>query len=145
MAEITQSVVIDAPLAVVWKEAADLPSHAEWMADAESIEFLTEARSGLGTRMRVETVVGPLRTTDFMEITDWQEGRSIGVRHTGLVTGSGHFRLAPVAGGTQFTWTETLTFPWYLGGPLTALFAKPVLGWIWRRNLAGLKRRIEGA
>lgn len=145
MAEITQSVVIDAPLAVVWKEAADLPSHAEWMADAESIEFLTEARSGLGTRMKVETVVGPLRTTDFMEITDWQEGRSIGVRHTGLVTGSGHFRLAPVAGGTQFTWTETLTFPWYLGGPLTALFAKPVLGWIWRRNLAGLKRRIEGA
>jgi uncharacterized membrane protein len=145
MAEITQSVVIDAPLAVVWKEAADLPSHAEWMADAESIEFLTEARSGLGTRMKVETVVGPLRTTDFMEITDWQEGRSIGVRHTGLVTGSGHFRLAPVAGGTQFTWTETLTFPWYLGGPLTALFAKPVLGWIWRRNLAGLKRRIEGS
>lgn len=145
MAEITQSVVIDAPLAVVWKEAADLPSHAEWMADAESIEFLTEARSGLGTRMKVETVVGPLRTTDFMEITDWQEGRSIGVRHTGLVTGSGHFRLAPVAGGTQFTWTETLTFPWYLGGPLTALCAKPVLGWIWRRNLAGLKRRIEGA
>ncbi len=145
MAEITQSVVIDAPLEVVWREAADLPSHVEWMADAESIEFLTETHSGLGTRMKVETVVGPLRTTDFMEITEWEEGRSIGVRHTGLVSGSGHFRLSPVAGGTQFTWTEILTFPWYLGGPVTASFAKPVLGWIWRRNLAGLKRRIEGA
>ncbi len=144
MARITQSVVIDAPLEAVWKEAADLPSHVEWMADAESIEFLGEARSGLGTRMKVETVVGPLRTTDLMEVTDWVEGKSIGVRHTGLVTGSGHFQLAPVAGGTQFTWTEELSFPWYLGGPITAAFAKPVLGWIWRRNLRGLKTRIEG-
>lgn len=143
VARITQSVVIDAPVDLVWKEAADLPSHAEWMADAESVEILTQGEFGVGTRMKVETTVGPLRTTDFMEITDWEERRSIGVRHTGLVTGSGHFRLSPVAGGTQFTWTEILAFPWYLGGPIAAFFAKPVLGWIWRRNLDGLKRRIE--
>ena len=144
MARITQSVVIAAPLAEVWREAADLPSHAEWMADAESIEFLSDTTSGLGTRMKVETVVGPFRTSDLMEVTDWVEGKSIGVRHSGLVTGSGHFRLSPVAGGTRFTWTEELSFPWYLGGPVTATFAKPVLGWIWRRNLTGLKTRIEG-
>ena len=144
MARITQSVVIQAPLDRVWSEAADLPSHAEWMADAESIEFLTEQRSGVGTQMRVETVVGPLRTTDLMVVTDWHHGHAIGVDHQGLVTGRGHFRLAPVAGGTRFTWTEELTFPWFLGGPVTAFFAKPVLGWIWRRNLEGLKRRIEG-
>ena len=144
MARITQSIVIAASVDEVWKEAADLPSHVEWMADAESIEFLTDTTSGEGTRMKVETVVGPLRTSDLMEVTDWVERQSIGVRHSGLVTGSGHFRLSPVAGGTRFTWTEELTFPWYLGGPVTAAFAKPVLGWIWRRNLTGLKARIEG-
>ena len=144
MARITQSVDIAAPVDVVWKEAADLASHVEWMADAERIDFQTEQRSGTGTVMEVETVVGPLRTTDVMEVIDWEEQRSIGVKHAGLVTGSGHFRLSAIAGGTRFTWTEELTFPAHLGGPVTAFFAKPVLGLIWRRNLNGLKRRVEG-
>ena len=144
MAQITQFVDIAASIDTVWREAADLASHAEWMADAESIEFDGEQRAGIGTVMRVETVVGPLRTTDRMEVTEWIEGESIGVKHSGLVTGSGFFRLSPVAGGTRFTWTEELTFPLYLGGAITAFLAKPVLGFIWRRNLAGLKRRIEG-
>lgn len=137
------SVDIAAPLERVWAEAADLPSHVEWMADAESIEFSTEQRSGVGTRMRVATSVGPLRTVDLMEVTEWVEGQSIGVRHQGVVTGTGRFTLAPVAGATRFTWSEELAFPWYLGGQVTAIVASPVLGWVWRRNLAGLKRRIE--
>ncbi len=144
MAKITQFVDIAAPIDTVWREAADLPSHAEWMADAESIEFDGDQRVGIGTVMRVKTVVGPLRTTDRMEVTEWLEGESIGVKHSGLVTGSGFFRLSPVAGGTRFTWTEELTFPLYLGGAITAFLAKPVLGFIWKRNLGGLKRRIEG-
>lgn len=143
MARITQHVDIAAPLDRVWAAAADLASHAEWMADAESIEFLTDSRAGVGTTMRVATVVGPLRTTDVMEVTEWVEGRTIGVDHRGLVTGTGRFELTPVAAATRFTWTEDLTFPLWLGGPITAFFAKPVLGWIWRRNLAGLKRALE--
>lgn len=144
MAAITVWVDIHASVTDVWREAADLASHAEWMADAESIEFETDQRSGVGTRMRVATAVGPLRTTDLMEVTDWVEGHTIGVRHRGLVTGEGRFRLSPVAGATRFIWTEELSFPWYLGGPLTALVASPVLAWIWRRNLSGLKHRLEG-
>jgi len=143
MARITCSVDIAAPFDRVWEAAADLGSHAEWMADARSIEFLTESESGIGTRMKVLTVVGPLRTTDLMEVTEWEDHRAIGVRHTGLVTGSGRFTLAPIAGATRFTWSESLTFPLWLGGPLTALLATPVLTWIWRRNLTGLKRSLE--
>ncbi len=135
--------IIAAPIDRVWAEAADLPSHVEWMADAESIEFLGDAKRGVGTRMRVETVVGPLRTADIMEVTEWVEESTIGVRHQGLVSGEGRFELSEVDGGVRFTWTEELTFPWYLGGGFTAQVAKPVLGWIWRRNLSGLKKRIE--
>ena len=115
------------------------------MADAESIEFETDQRQGVGTRMRVETRVGPLRTTDVMEVTEWEDSRTIGVRHQGLVTGHGKFILEKSGSGTSFTWNERLTFPLYLGGPLTAVFAKPVLRWIWRRNLEGLRHRIESA
>lgn len=143
MSAIVVSIVIDAPEARVWEAASDLASHAEWMADAESIEFETEQRRGSGTRMRVATRVGPLRTVDVMEVTDWVEHRHIGVDHRGLVSGSGRFELTPMANGTRFTWTEELSFPWWLGGPVTAWIARPVLAWIWRRNLAGLKRLLE--
>lgn len=144
LATIVTSVFIRASLEEVWGAASDLASHAEWMADAESIVFESEQQSGPGTRMRVATRVGPLRTTDLMEVTHWEELRAIGVAHRGLVTGEGRFELSAVAGGTRFTWRERLSFPWWLGGPLTAWLARPVLAWVWRRNLAGLKKRLEG-
>lgn len=144
MARITVSVDIDAPIDAVWEAAADLGSHAEWMADAQSIEFLTDQTSGVGTRMQVLTVVGPLRTNDIMEVVEWEERRSIGVKHSGLVTGEGRFLLEDRSPQTRFTWTEELSFPWYLGGRLTAYLARPVLGWVWSRNLGGLRRRLEG-
>lgn len=144
MASVKVSVVIEAPLEQVWVAAADLESHDEWMADAESIEFLTARKRGLGTRMEVATRVGPFRTKDIMEVTEWEDRRRIGVRHTGLVTGTGAFEIEPIdPATTRFTWQERLTFPWYLGGRLTALFASPVLALVWKRNLARLKRRLE--
>jgi uncharacterized protein YndB with AHSA1/START domain len=144
MSTVTVLVVIHAPLEQVWAAAADLGSHSEWMADAESITFLTARRRGLGTRMEVATRVGPFRTKDVMEVTEWEDRSRIGVRHTGLVTGQGAFELEALdPATTKFTWRERLSFPWYLGGPLTALIAAPVLAAIWRRNLRGLKQKLE--
>lgn len=135
--------MIDAPVERVWGELADLPAHAEWMADAESIVFVGDPRRGVGTVMRVETRVGPFRTTDLMEVTEWREGEAIGVVHRGLITGSGRFQLTSLPGGTRLVWSERLSFPWWLGGVITAHAARPILRTIWRRNLTGLKRRIE--
>ncbi len=144
MSTVEVSVEIRAPLEAVWAAAADLGSHTEWMADAESITFLTARQRGLGTRMEVATRIGPLRTKDIMEVTDWEDRRRIGVRHTGLVTGRGAFELEEVdPATTRFTWRERLTFPWYLGGSLIARLASPVLGAVWKRNLTRLKSRLE--
>lgn len=127
----------------VWAALADLGAHADWMRDAESIVFLTDQRKGVGTRMEVETVVGPLRTLDKMEVVGWEEGRSIEVVHTGLVTGRGTLAATSRADGTLVSWDETLTFPWYLGGPVTAFLAKPVLGSIWKGNLERLEASLS--
>lgn len=145
MTQINVSVRIAAPVARVWKEAADLGSHAEWMAEAESIEFTTEQRAGIGVRMIVSTKVGPLRTRDIMEVTGWDEGHSIAVRHEGLVTGEGIFILSPHGEETVFTWSERLKFPWYFGGRLTARPAAVVLRRIWRNNLERFRRRVESS
>ncbi len=144
MASVVVSVEIQAPLEAVWAAAADLGSHAEWMADAESITFLSARVRGLGTRMEVATRVGPLRTRDVMEVTEWIDRQRIGVRHTGLITGQGAFELEAIdPASTRFTWKERLAFPWFLGGPLTAWLAAPVLTAIWKRNLKRLQAQLE--
>jgi uncharacterized protein YndB with AHSA1/START domain len=121
----------------VWSHVADLESHVTWMVDAEAIRFTSPQRRGVGTRFDCDTRVGPIRFSDRMEVTEWEEGRLIGVAHHGLVTGTGQFTLERLDGGerTRFAWEEELAFPWRL--------TTPVLGAIWRRNLARLKARVE--
>jgi carbon monoxide dehydrogenase subunit G len=125
---------VPAPRAKVWKELADLGSHASWMTDAGEVEFLGESTSGVGTRIRVPTRIGPLRTTDILEVTDWVEGKSMIVRHLGIFSGTGQFRLEGQL-PTVVIWEERLRFPWWLGGPITAVAARPILNRIWTGNL----------
>jgi hypothetical protein len=144
MPHLSVGTTIDAAPDVVWGELAAIPRHVEWMADAVAIRFHGDLRQGVGTTFECETKVGPLRTLDRMEVTSWAEGREIGVRHSGLITGEGRFRMDPAGGDrTEVTWTEDLAFPWYLGGPATALFARPILRRIWQGNLRRLAALCE--
>lgn len=141
---ITASVDLPAPPERVWQELADLPSHVEWMADAHALVFLGNQRSGVGTRLEVETRFGPLRTTDVMEFTAWDPLDRMAVRHQGLFTGFGEFRLTPIEGGTRLHWHEQISFPWFFGGRLGAWAARPVLRRVWRGNLNRLRGRLSG-
>jgi hypothetical protein len=141
---LTVRLVVDAPPALVWAELADIQSHVTWMADAVALRFTGERHRGVGTTFECVTKVGPLRTVDRMEVTSWREGREIGVRHTGLITGEGRFVLRPIRRDrTRITWTERLRFPWHLGGPVTAALVRPVLRRIWRGNLRRLAARVS--
>lgn len=143
MRPIAASVVLPAPPAAVWAEVSRIDRHVEWMADARSIRFLGEQRTGVGTRLEVDTRFGPLRTRDTMEVVEWEPPRRLGVSHRGLFTGRGVFRLEPAGpGATTFTWEEELVFPRRCGGSLGALVARPVLLRIWRGNLARLRSRF---
>jgi carbon monoxide dehydrogenase subunit G len=142
MARIKVSRRIESTRTVVWAALADLRSHVTWMRDARSIEFSTDLTSGVGTRMEVETVLGPFRTTDVMEVVSWDEGHSIEVVHHGLVRGRGTLSVSPDGGGTLVTWDETLAFPWWLGGPVTAWVAGLVLAQTWRANLERLEESL---
>lgn len=145
MSRITVSTLVDAPPATVWEAVRDVGSHVEWMQDAVAITFTSASTTGVGTTFDCDTQVGPFRLTDHMEITEWSPGRAMGVRHVGLVTGSGTFRLKPRARGrrTRFVWTERLSFPWWMGGPIGSFVATPVFRHIWRTNLRNLKAVVE--
>ena len=144
MPRLKVSTTIDATPSEVWDEIEDIDAHTTWMTDAVSIEFLSDTRSGVGTTFDCETKVGPFRLVDRMEVTSWRPGREMGVRHSGLVTGTGRFELRRARKGrTRFTWVERLEFPWYFGGPVGAFVARPVLRHIWKGNLRNLKARFE--
>lgn len=144
VARVKVSVTLDASPAVVWADVADVASHVDWMADATAIRFLTAQTTGVGTRFECDTKIGPLKLTDVMEITEWVPGQVMGVRHSGLVTGTGRFTLRKARGGrTRFQWNETLAYPGWMGGPVGAFVSQPVLRWVWRRNLTRLASRFR--
>lgn len=145
MPGIRVSVDIDAPVQTVWDVVEPVERHVDWMADAVAIRFVGTQTRGVGTEFFCDTKVGPIKLVDRMTITAWEPGRVMGVTHTGVVTGTGEFTLQPnQSGGTRFTWTERLVFPWWLGGPLGALVGgQLVMKAIWRRNLRVLKKLVE--
>jgi hypothetical protein len=137
---------ISATPAQVWDVIEPVERHIEWMHDAVEIRFLTDQHRGTGTAFLCDTKVGPLKLVDRMEIAEWVPGSKMGVRHVGVVTGTGLFTLTPIDLGrrTRFAWEESLKFPWWLGGPIGALIgSRVVLRAIWKRNLRDLKRIVE--
>lgn len=141
------SVDIAAPVQKVWDIVEPVERHIDWMADAVAIRFQTEQTRGTGTIFFCDTKVGPIKLVDVMTITAWEPGKVMGVKHTGVVTGTGEFTLDAIdASHTRFTWTESLTFPWWLGGPIGAFVGgQIVMKAIWRRNLRELKKLVENA
>jgi uncharacterized protein YndB with AHSA1/START domain len=139
------STTIDAPPGRVWDDIKDIASHVQWMEDAVAIRFTSSKRSGVGAAFDCDTKVGPFRLTDRMEVTEWKPRKVMGIRHVGLVTGSGRFTLRRRRRGrTTFRWEERLVFPWWMGGPLGAEVGGLVLRLVWKRNLRNLRRRFEG-
>lgn len=147
MSSIQVSIDIAAPVKRVWEIVEPVERHIDWMADAVAIRFQTEQTRGVGTTFFCDTKVGPIKLVDVMTITAWEPERVMGVTHTGVVTGTGEFTLTALnESSTRFTWTESLVFPWWLGGPLGALVGgQIVMKAIWRRNLRKLKQLVEAA
>ena len=113
------------------------------MKDARWIVFVNDQRRGIGTRMEVKTVVGPFSIVDVMEVVGWEEGRAIEVAHRGVVRGRGRLAVTPDGELSLVTWDEDLTFPWWLGGGVTAWLARPVLSAIWDSNLERLESTLS--
>jgi hypothetical protein len=146
VARISVSIELDATPQRVWEVVEPVENHVDWMHDAVAIRFQGEQTRGVGTSFLCDTKVGPIKLVDRMEITEWVPEQTMGVRHTGIVTGTGRFTITPIDLGrrTRFTWTEELRFPWWLGGPIGAFVGgKVVMQAIWRRNLRELKALVE--
>ncbi len=134
---------IDLDRARLWDALSDLEAHREWMADVRTLRFLTEQRSGVGTRYVIE--VGPLRLRDHIEVITWAAPRELTITHRiGPARGHGRFLLAADGAGTRLEWRARFETPWWLGGKLTERLAAPATRRLLTRNLRSLGRWLAG-
>lgn len=138
------SIIINAPIETVWENIADIKSHVQWMDDAESIIELGEKQNCVGAKYLCVTKVGPLKTNDVMEVTQYEQPTTIEIHHVGAVKGKGWFELKVISESTtEFIWREDLTFPIHMGAGLGKIVAMQLLHRIWKKNLENLKKSIE--
>ena len=88
MSRLRVAIDISATPAQVWDVVEPIEDHVQWMHDAVAIRFRTDRHRGAGTTFLCDTKVGPFELVDSMEITEWEPGVAMGVRHVGVVTGT---------------------------------------------------------
>lgn len=148
MARIEATTHIEADPQRVWEVLVDWETQPAWMRDARSVEVLSDHREGVDVVVRCRTAIAAgIVVTDDMVTTEWEEPRTIGIRHTGwLIRGVGAFELAPTKNGTHFTWWEELSLPLGpLGEAVGTLAVVPPVRRVFRASLAGLKRVCESS
>jgi uncharacterized membrane protein len=139
--EVRTSVAIARPRDRVWAVLVDVGRQPEWMRDALSVGMLTAGPLGVGSRMRVPTQIGFLRTVDLMEVSEFDPPERWTVVHRGVVTGEGSFTLVDLDGkSTRVEWRERLAPPLGAIGRVGMTLFRPLL----RRQFQSDLERLRG-
>ena len=113
------------------------------MLDADSVTVVSDLREGVGVRLAVRTrLFGIPAFVEPMEVTAWDPPRRLEIRHGSLVSGVGTWTLAPVDGGTAFTWREDIELAVPFAGDLAARCYRPVMRALMGRAMEGLRRHV---
>jgi hypothetical protein len=140
MAELIETVDVQAPPERVWAALTDWSRQGEWMLATDVTPVIGPAR-GVGGRLAATTGVGlpggrRLGILDTMVITRWEPPTRVDVLHTGrFVRGSGIFEIRPRGEHATFVWTETLDLPLGALGRLGWPGVRPVMRAGVRRSL----------
>ncbi len=84
---------VDAPVGVVFSTVADISNFSKAVPHIEHVEFLSEARTGVGARFRETRLMGSRKATTELEVTEYVQDERV--------------RFVSDAGGT--IWDTTFT------------------------------------
>lgn len=104
MSPITVTRTIQAPAAVVFEAVTDIESLPKSNPDVVRVEFLSETRSGPGTRFRETRRAGKREAVTELELTEWVENQHARfVADTGGTVWDTAFRVRPVGDACELT------------------------------------------
>jgi len=141
--QVERAIVLPTTPAEAWSVLMDWERQADWMLDADSVTVVSDLREGVGVRLAVRTrLFGIPAFVEPMEVTAWDPPRRLEIRHGSLVSGVGTWTLAPVDGGTAFTWREDIELAVPIAGDLAARCYRPVMRALMGRAMEGLRRHV---
>jgi hypothetical protein len=143
--ELTLTIDIDAPAALVWDVVTDWPGQSEWMLATRVRTDGDGDGRRLGASMSAVTGFGPLAVTDTMVITEWDPPTRCVVRHTGaVIRGDGIFEVTALgAERARFLWSELLDLPFGVVGRAGWPIARPLMRVGVARSLRAMARLCE--
>jgi hypothetical protein len=136
-------VVIEAPLARVWDELADVERQPRWMTDLTDVRVVTPGPLRVGSRIEARVRILGIPIPDPVEIVELDPPTRFALRHLGPFRGGSVIDLRPGSDRrtTLVTWDETLTAP--LLPDLFDAVGRPVLGSVFQADLVRLRALVE--
>jgi carbon monoxide dehydrogenase subunit G len=77
MSIITIHCSIDAPKEVVFRTISDIRNFAEAVPDIVDVSFISDSKTGVGTRFKETRLIGGREHTEELEVTEYDENNSI--------------------------------------------------------------------
>ncbi len=106
MARTVVTRLIDAPIDVVFLAVADIREFSQAVPEVVRFEFLSEVRSGVGTRFRETRVMKGRESTTELEVTEYRPNEHVRMVAQGQGTvWDTVFQVQPADGQTQLTVT----------------------------------------
>lgn len=137
---------VGAPRKLVWDTLVDIERQPVWMRDALDVQLQGSEPLGAGSRLRVPTRLGPLKTIDELEVTAFEPPQHWAVKHdSSLVRGTGEFVLVESETGdaTEVHWSQHFEAPLGLLGEFALTALEPFVRRALANDLERLKRLCE--
>lgn len=137
------AIEIAAPPETVWEWLVDWERLGLWMKEASDFRVTSPEREGVGVVAQAKVRIAGITTLDSVTVTRWEPPEWFEIEHQGWVGGRGLMQARPTPVGTYLWWRETLIAPLGWLGWVGMEFVKPVMRWIFRRDLRLLKQLVE--
>lgn len=140
---VEESIILPVDTEEAWRVLLDWERQADWMKDAAWVRVVGSQREGVGTKIRVKTMLyGVPAFVEPMEVLAWEPPTRLRMRHGSIVKGTGEWTLAPAEGGTRFTWSEDVELNVPLVGGTAARIYSGFMRKLMRGSLAGLRAML---
>ena len=141
---VAESLVIDAPAALVWEQVADPERALHFMSGVTRWEVAGEQRAGLGARYRMLMRVGSAEVGGLIETVEFSPERDLAWTSITGIDQRGRWRLRAHADGTR------VELRWQYGvaggglfGWLSEQVGAPIVRGNIKRTLKQLERAVE--
>jgi hypothetical protein len=140
---VRSTIDLPCPVSEAWSVLTRWERQGDWIADADSVEILSETTSGVGVRVAVRTRLFQVPAfTETIEVVGWEPPRRLEIVHGRPVHGRGTWTLEPADGGTRFTWIEDVALDVPVLGSVAAAVYAPIARWLIGRSQRALRRLV---